>query len=824
MRSKLLKNKSYVFIFLSFFLPYIVLSIIFYLKGFYKTSSFLDGDMYEQYYPLFNYYKDLLDGTKTIFYNMNKGFGGTMFGTFFYYLSSPLNLLLFFFDKSHIVYFIMFLTKFKLSLCGLTMYIYMRSKYKNDNFIIFALSICYSLMGYNINYSLHIMWLDVIFLTPLVLLGLERLIEGKSSVLYMITLFIAIFSNYYLSYMLCLFCVIYFLYEIFLRYRINNDIQIIKQLTKKFIISSLLVGGLCSFFLIPCLFEMLNYGRGAALDSIFKFDYNFFDLFSKTYVGSLNLSDTLNYSSMNLFFCVGGGLLVFLYFYNKNMCKREKLLSLVVVLLFILPCFIGPLNYVWHLFTIPNYYSFRYSYLFCFFLINLSYKSIENLYLDKKVILLYLLIFSFISLYFIPITYYGNYYAFLNYKKIYITLFILLVYIFVIVKNYKKILPLIILIDLIINVSIIYYEYVPVFKQNELSEMYSVNEKILNYYNDQYRLGNELGMSMNDFFIFDYKSSSAFLSTLNYNSVAFYEKIINNYQGYNNSYIYSSINPLFDMLIGNKIIVTKNHNKNYNKLDVIEVESGKYYVYDNPYALKLGFMVNSNINNENRNEDIISWQNELFSQLFGKNYEFIKKYSFIEQDDGYLFKLNNKEEYLIVFFENKDIFSFEINGVSVSDKQIIHCSDSYCIIKNNYEDNLKIKIANQNGDIKGVSLGYFDYHGIKKLYNELSKNQFEVLEIGKNSIEGVINSSNDKNVLFLMLNYEKGFKIYVDDVLTDYYNLYGFIGINLDSGNHNIKIVYNQPYINVGCLLSAFTLFICFGMKKYNNKTKKSIY
>lgn len=55
------------------------------------------------------------------------------------------------------------------------------------------------------------MWLDCILLFPLIMLGLEKLVKEKKGMLYCVTLGLSILSNYYISIMICLFMVIYFI-------------------------------------------------------------------------------------------------------------------------------------------------------------------------------------------------------------------------------------------------------------------------------------------------------------------------------------------------------------------------------------------------------------------------------------------------------------------------------------------------------------------------------------------------------------------------------------------------------------------------------------
>ena len=184
-----MKNtKKILLISLSFLIPFTIITTVFYMKGYFTDKLILSSDLRAQYYPLFCYLKDIISGTNSIFYSFNKGVGGTMFGTIFYYISSPLNLLIVFFSKNNIVYFITFLIILKISLCGLTMYIYMTKKYNCRNFKIVVFSTCYALMGYNLNYFMNIMWLDVVYLTPLVLLGIDLIIKKDNPKLYCLSI------------------------------------------------------------------------------------------------------------------------------------------------------------------------------------------------------------------------------------------------------------------------------------------------------------------------------------------------------------------------------------------------------------------------------------------------------------------------------------------------------------------------------------------------------------------------------------------------------------------------------------------------------------
>ena len=94
--------------------------------------------------------KNLTDGG-SIIYSLTKGLGGGMIGTFAYYLSSPLNILIYLFPKDQIVLASIFLIVFRISLSGLTMFTYLTNHFKENKYKYLIFSTCYALMAYVVN-------------------------------------------------------------------------------------------------------------------------------------------------------------------------------------------------------------------------------------------------------------------------------------------------------------------------------------------------------------------------------------------------------------------------------------------------------------------------------------------------------------------------------------------------------------------------------------------------------------------------------------------------------------------------------------------------
>ena len=90
------KYKNYI---LAFLIPLFIYTLFFFIKGCFFENTMINADMQAQYLPLFEYLRDVLHGEADFPYTFSKGLGGGMYGTYFYYLSNPLNLLVYFFEN-----------------------------------------------------------------------------------------------------------------------------------------------------------------------------------------------------------------------------------------------------------------------------------------------------------------------------------------------------------------------------------------------------------------------------------------------------------------------------------------------------------------------------------------------------------------------------------------------------------------------------------------------------------------------------------------------------------------------------------------------------
>ncbi len=235
---------------LAFFLPLLLLLLIYAHLGIapFGSNTMVYSDASGQYISYFSLYQDILAGQADWRYSFSKLLGGSLSGLFAYYLASPLNLIFALFPKAELPLAMNCLHLLKISLCGLTMAIYL---YESRGLKLrgLLLSTAYAFCGYNLAYGWCTMWIDGVALLPLICLGIDRLWQHGSPFLYIFSLALGIIACFYTGYMLCLFSVLYF-FCLLLSEPEKLRARPLSSLIR-YGSSSLLAGGLSACVLIP---------------------------------------------------------------------------------------------------------------------------------------------------------------------------------------------------------------------------------------------------------------------------------------------------------------------------------------------------------------------------------------------------------------------------------------------------------------------------------------------------------------------------------------------------------------------------------------------
>ncbi len=124
------------------------------------------------------------------------------------------------------------------------------------------------------------------------------------------------------------------------------------------------------------------------------------------------------------------------------------------------------------------------------------------------------------------------------------------------------------------------------------------------------------------------------------------------------------------------------------------------------------------------------------------------------------------------------------------------------------EDDVNVRITFEEGGYGFKSIGYYinPVSELQEKIEKLNRESLEDLRFFKNGLSGNI-SLEKPGLLFLSLPYTKGFTAYVDGVKTEIVlaNI-GYMGVFLETGDHEIKLIYETPGMKAGLLLSLLSL------------------
>ena len=378
---KLSKKKFMLF---AFFVPMAIMLLLFVFLGMVPLgkTSILILDMNAQYIYFFEQLREVLLGKASLFYTFERALGGEFFGYYTYYLASPLSIIVALFPKSLIYEAISTIMVLKTGLCGLSFSIYLY-KTRPINSVGFGMfSVMYALCAYATAYQSNIMWMDALIYLPLIALGIELLIKEGKFKLFIISLALAIWSNYYIGYMLCIFTLIYFIFFLCTHVREERNPNGVKLHTLKSIGRYVLCGIIALMLSAGVLFSALyslSFGKANFDLSKLSLELNldFLDIFSKMFIGTF---DTFRAEGFPHIYAGTLVLLLLPVFYaSKNIKLRQKIGYSILSLVFIVSFSINAINLIWHCFNYPVWLNYRYSFIFSFVLLIMAYKGYERL-------------------------------------------------------------------------------------------------------------------------------------------------------------------------------------------------------------------------------------------------------------------------------------------------------------------------------------------------------------------------------------------------------------------------------------------------------------
>ena len=376
----------FAYIIASFLIPALLTLIAYALFGVYPFGerSVLTLDLNGQYVYYFENIRDAFWSGRNPLYSWARNLSGGYQGVIGYYLASPFTFIVILLPRKMIVESLMIMQLCKVGACGASFCVYAQ-KAKNVKPIPSVLfATMYALMAFVAIQLIDPMWVDGPIFLPLIILGLEYLVDDGRKINYIIPLAIMFIANFYIGFMVAIFVAIYFVYYLFFgTKRKFNFTGYAKVIGRMFLATGVVL--LCSYIMIMPVYKALALG---------KFDFSEPDYSLRTMFNPLELIATVlpnQYYSVNVdegtrmygrpeIYCgVLSFILVPLYFFNKNIKRNRKIGYGLVLFILFFSMWIKPFNMMWHGGQDPNWLPYRYSFLVSFVLVSMAAESFSNL-------------------------------------------------------------------------------------------------------------------------------------------------------------------------------------------------------------------------------------------------------------------------------------------------------------------------------------------------------------------------------------------------------------------------------------------------------------
>lgn len=651
---------------LAFAIPFGGMLILMLIAGCapFGNKTFLYSDAWHQYYPFFLNYRQALRSGDSLLYNWDLGMGMDYLGLISYYLASPLNLLSVLLPEGWLLGYFNLLHPIRLGLAGLFFAIFLKEIFRKEDISIAVFGSFYALCAWAMGYKWNVMWMDTFALLPLVVLGMVKLLRDKKFILYTLSLFLAVFSNYYIGFFVCIFVfLLFFCYE-FCRWRGLG--RFFRDLGRIALFSALAIG-MTAILELPTLAALQttqssvnNFPEGFKLNIADENTWRGLLDAMRQVAGNMGggIEPTWKEGLPNVYCGVGTIVLAFLYLMAGDVKLRDKLCAVGLLLFLNVSFIIRQLDYIWHGFHFTNMIPYRFSFLYSFVLLYMAYQG----WLVRQKFTVYhvaiagiltgdILAFSNDLTTTVPLEL-GSFSLDIPLYLIYNGLFLLAYLIALIYGNTRKALPEdadprelvalrqarrrrraisrrvlvgILAAEIVLNlvnfgttVSFTTVNNYPKGTENTASILRYVQEREKEPY---YRLEMAHAQTLNDDALNGYSGISAFTSSANVHVTQFMKALGYGAKNTYNRYCWEEASPVSNLFLNLKYMIDRDNRDRSSSVFTRLYGRGTVSLLENNAWLPLGFLTETDLAelNFNSNSNAFSFQNDLFSAATGLN-------------------------------------------------------------------------------------------------------------------------------------------------------------------------------------------------------------
>lgn len=832
-----MKKQKRLLYLLSFFIPVIVMLIIFWKNEIFPFGdrSFLNIDMYHQYFPFLSEFYHKLKNGESLFYSWNTGIGSNFLALYVYYLATPFNWLAALCPEQYLMEFITYLVVVKIGLCGVTFTHYMHKHFQTTSWSVLCFSMFYALSGYMAAFNWNVMWLDVIVIAPIVILGLEQLVHEGKCKLYCLTLAFSILTNYYLSIMLCIFLVLYFFVLL-----ISKDPQ--KNLSPKalafpglakiqnfhlkaiirFAVYSLLAGGMAAILLFPEIVAIsaTEFGNSTFPKEI-KTYFTTIDMLAR-HCFNVEIETGLDHWP-NIYCGVAAFLLLPLYIMQKKIPFREKAPRVILIAFMLISFSTNVLNFIWHGFNYPDSLPCRQSFLYIFMVLVMCYEAYRHIrdHAQSELTAAYIGVFAFVLLCEKLITDDAFGETTFLYTLILLVIYAVLLHLYRTSHKHVRIVGIVAICLVVVEAG--YNTYLTscstVSRSTYLSNYDTYQEltsSVMEEEDDFFRFEKFARRTQNDAMLIGFPAASYFSSTSNALAKDFYE----NY-GMKSSkvyYCYDGATPVTAALLANRYMLYTLDRGEDTVFDLVKQE-GKLYLYKNNYSLPFGYMIDSSFTTpieealateDTSKMDPVSRQNALVAQITEGSQPFVS-ISVTNNNDEASITIPATGHYY-AYTSNTKIDTINMHYGS-KDKEYKQIDREYILDLGYHTIGTELTFDSENGKALNLSAYYLNEAALSDFIDTLSAQTMTVDSYDETSVEGHITVTQPGS-LVLSVPYETGWTVKVDGEKVENIELFEktFISIPLTQGEHTISISFYPGGFTLGIIVSLISIGLFIGL------------
>lgn len=864
-----------------------ILLLSFILMGFapFGDKALLYKDGQQQMVDLFCWYKDVLTGRSSLDYSFTKYLGGSNFAVFTYYLSSPFSLLIVFFNKSQASLFMNVLYLLKTLFAALFASFYLCRRFKPDTLsrcsVTVILAASYALNAYMISQSSNIMWLDGVYMLPLILAGVEKLVNEKKSTLFIVSAGLGLIFNWYVGIIDLMFAGIWLFFETARKaimespYENKKGHPVLRSFGAsivRFAVASVSTLLISSVILLPTLTMLSGRSYGhSGLSMLLDFSVTGLipNVISNYSFGVVSLKGSVNLFAGSLVFFG-----VILLFFSVSKKLKEKILYGALLLFTVLAFYWQPLVALFSMLREVESFWYRYSYAGSFVLVYLA--AVFYLECDLKKIKIFIppciaVVYSLIVILMTDRNSHPVPEVLLTLKMADILSLGVDYYLVPVVS--KIVFPVITALFLCLvtasgenskNVSklgtaILTFMLATelVFSQLVLGLIYSTDDgphissytdmetELLNKINDPsfhrvvqtsyHSYYHELSASYSEPMAYGFNSVTAFVSAPDENSVWFLDRA--GYPGYYDTIpVTVSENIALDSILSVKYVLLPAGDKNSEGLQKIGGVDGFKDIYLNPYAVPAAFVIDKTGSYESSKTDPALYLNDVYKYLSGVEKDIFipvsaDRVTAVSDETGYTYLIDLGSGDSFIAYANLITDTDTGADLYMNDVKLTAYSEDMApkmirIQPVDGKTELKLVFKDAEGGHKVTDALFYtvDKEALAEATDAIKSKAATGSDIRDGHCRFEVSNAASGTSLFMSVPYNKGWSITrngqkIDADLT----CDTFITVPLENGDNVIEMTYRVPHLTAGVVAAVFGILLLAGITVFENRKKEKI-